>query len=325
MLNSLRGVPGVRSASASQITPIEGPTWNDVIRTDGFTPKSPDDALVWANAISDGYFDTMGIPILAGRDFGREDTKSSPHVAIVNEAMARKFFSTPAAVGRRFQKEEGSKLSDPIEVVGVVGTTKYTSLRDSAQPIMYFPRAQESAVAQYISFELRTVGPPGGIVPAVTKAFASVNSRITVDFTTLDRQLSESLTLMRVIATLSAFFGALAVLLATIGLYGIMAYNVARRRNEIGLRIALGAEHSRVVRMVLGEVTRVVFAGAAIGVVVSVAVTRLVTSFLYGVKPTDIATLTSAVALLATVGIAAAALPAWRAARLDPVDALREE
>jgi predicted permease len=325
MLNSLRAAPGVRSASASQITPIEGPTWNDVIRTDGFTPKSPDDALVWANAISDGYFDTMGIPILAGRDFGREDTKSSPHVAIVNEAMARKFFSTPAAVGRRFQKEEGSKLSDPIEVVGVVGTTKYTSLRDSAQPIMYFPRAQESAVAQYISFELRTVGPPGGIVPAVTKAFASVNSRITVDFTTLDRQLSESLTLMRVIATLSAFFGALAVLLATIGLYGIMAYNVARRRNEIGLRIALGAEQSRVVRMVLGEVTRVVFAGAAIGVVVSVAVTRLVTSFLYDVKPTDIATLTSAVALLVTVGIAAAALPAWRAARLDPVDALREE
>jgi putative ABC transport system permease protein len=216
-------------------------------------------------------------------------------------------------------------LSDPIEVVVVVGTTKYTSLRDSAQPIMYFPRAQESAESQYISFELRTLGPPGGIVSAVTKALASVSSRITLDFTTLDRQLSESLTLMRVIATLSAFFGALAVLLATIGLYGIMAYNVARRRNEIGLRIALGAEQSRVVRMVLGEVSRVVFAGAAIGVVVSVAVTRLVTSFLYGVKPTDVATLTSAVVLLATVGIAAAAIPAWRAARLDPVDALREE
>jgi predicted permease len=325
MLNSLRGVPGVRSASASQITPIEGPTWNDLIRTDGFTPQSPDDAVVWANAISDGYFDTMGIPILAGRDFGREDAQSSPHVAIVNEAMARKVFSTPAAVGRRFQKEEGSKLSDPIEVVGVVGTTKYTSLRDSAQPIMYFPRAQESAVAQYISFELRTVGPPGGIVPAVTKALASVSSRITLDFTTLDRQLAESLTLMRVIATLSGFFGALAVLLATIGLYGIMAYNVARRRNEIGVRIALGAEQSRVVRMVLGEVSRVVLAGAAIGVAVSVAVTRLVTSFLYGVTPTDLATLTSAVLLLATVGIAAAALPAWRAARLDPVEALREE
>jgi predicted permease len=325
MLNQLRAVPGVRSASASQLTPIGGSTWNDIVRTDGFTPKSQDDAMVWANALSDGYFDTMGIPILAGRDFGREDTRTSPHVAIVNEAMARKFFATPAAVGRHFQKEEGSGWSAPIEVVGVVGTTKYTSLRDSAQPVMYFPRTQESAEAQYISFELRTAGSPDGIVPAATKALASLSPRITLDFTTLDQQLAESLTLMRVIATLSGFFGGLAVLLATIGLYGIMAYNVARRRNEIGVRIALGAEQSRVVRMVLGEVSRVVLVGAAIGVGLSLGVTRLVASFLYGVKPTDAATLSSSVLLLATVGIAAAALPAWRASRLDPVEALREE
>ncbi|HKW46642.1 MAG TPA: ABC transporter permease [Gemmatimonadaceae bacterium] len=325
MLNALRATPGVRSASASQITPIAGYSWNELVKTEGFTPKNEDDALSWANAVSDGYFSTLGIPILAGRDFDSRDTKTSGRVVIVNEAMARHFFSTPAAVGRRMQKQEGSSWSQPIEVVGVVGTTKYTSLRDSAQPIMYFPRAQESAEAQHVSFELRTNGVPTAIVPAATKALAALSPRITLDFTTLDEQLARSLTLMRLIATLSGFFGMLAVLLATIGLYGIMAYNVARRRNEIGVRIALGAEQSRVVRMILGEVSRVVLAGTVLGVVLSSAVTRLVASFLYGVTPTDVSTLSASVALLAAVGIAAAAVPAWRAARLDPVAALREE
>ena len=325
MLNALRATPGVRSASASQITPIAGNTWNELVRTEGFTPKNEDDALAWANAVSDGYFTTLGIPILAGRDFDSRDTKTSERVVIINEAMARHFFSTPAVVGRQIQKQEGSSYGPPIEVIAVVGTTKYTSLRDSAQPIMYFPRAQESAEAQFVSFELRTNGSPNAIVPAATKALAALSPRITLDFTTLDQQLARSLTLMRLIATLSGFFGALAVLLATIGLYGIMAYNVARRRNEIGVRIALGAEQSRVVRMVLGEVSRVVLAGTLFGLALSFAVTRLVASFLYGVTPTDAATLSGSVMLLATVGVAAAAVPAWRAARLDPVAALREE
>jgi ABC-type antimicrobial peptide transport system permease subunit len=190
---------------------------------------------------------------------------------------------------------------------------------------MYFPRTQESAEAQYVSFELRTNGAAGEVVAAATKALAALSPRITLDFTTLDQQVAQSLTLMRLIATLSGFFGALAVLLATIGLYGIMAYNVARRRNEIGVRIALGAEQSRVVRMVLGEVSRVVLAGAVVGLLLSFGVTRLVASFLYGVTPTDAGTLSGSVVLLAAVGIAAAAVPAWRAARLDPVAALREE
>ncbi|PYP60847.1 MAG: hypothetical protein DMD26_18915, partial [Gemmatimonadetes bacterium] len=220
---------------------------------------------------SDDYFATLGIPLLAGRDFDHRDTRTSARVAIVNEAMAKKFFATPAAVGRRFQKEEGSSWSTPVEVVGVVATTKYRSLRDSAQPIMYFPRGQES------------------------------------------------------IATLSGFFGALAVILATIGLYGIMGYNVARRRNEIGVRIALGAERSRVIRLVLREVATIVLAGVAIGMGLSLGLARLVVAFLYGVAPWDVATFASAAVVLVAVGLAAAALPAWRASRLDPVAALREE
>jgi ABC-type antimicrobial peptide transport system permease subunit len=176
-----------------------------------------------------------------------------------------------------------------------------------------------------MAIELRTSVPPASLVPTVTKAITDVNPRITLDITTLEQQVSESLVLARSIATLSGVFGALAMVLATIGLYGIMAYTVARRRNEIGVRIALGAEQARVVRMVLGEVLAIVAGGVVLGLALSLGATRLVTAFLYGVRPSDPLTLASAVLLLAIVGVGAAALPAWRASRLDPVAALREE
>ena len=325
MIDAVRRLPGVQSASASQLTPVGHSTWNDVFRTEGFTPKDEDDAMAWVNPVSDGYFRTLDIPILAGRDFDTRDTPTSARVAIVNEAMARKFFKTTTAVGRRLQKQEGPGWSQPIEVIGVVGTTKYRSMRDSAQPIIYYPRVQESPKAQEMSLELRAAAGVTTLVPSVTKAIASINPRITLDITTLERQLSASLTVPRAIAMLSGFFGTLALLLATIGLYGVMAYTVARRRNEIGVRIALGAEQSRVVRMVLGEVAVIVITGVLVGVGLSLGVTRLVTSFLYGMKATDPGMLIASAAALVLVGLAAATLPARRAATLDPVAALREE
>jgi putative ABC transport system permease protein len=325
MIDAVRRLPGVQSASGSQITPVGGSTWNDEFRTESFTAKSDKDRMAWVNPVSDGYFRTLDIPILAGRDFDTRDTPTSSKVAIVNEAMAKRFFATPSPVGQHFQKQQGDGWSEPIEVVGVVGTTKYRSMRDSAQPIVYFPRAQESPKAQEMAIEVRGTGGTRGLVPSITKALAGINPRITLDITTLERQLAESLTVSRAIAMLSGFFGALAVLLATIGLYGVMAYTVARRRNEIGVRIALGAEQSRVVRMVLGEVAAIVIAGVVVGVALSLGVTRLVTSFLYGMKPTDPGTLVVSAVVLVFVGLAAAALPARRAAMLDPVAALREE
>ena len=325
LLSAVRALPGVQSASGSQVTPVGNSTWNDVFRTHGFTPKDEEDATAWVTPVTDGFFQTLGIRMLAGRDFDQRDSRAAPKVAIVNEAMARHFFGTPAAVGRRFERQEGSRWSQPIEVIGVVGTTKYRSLRDSAQPIAYFPRSQLTPEAQQMSIEIRTGGAPGSMVPTVTKAIAHINPRIALDIISLDRQLEESLTLSRSIATLSGFFGALAMILATIGLYGIMAYTVARRRNEIGVRIALGAEQMRVVRMVLGEVLVIVTAGIALGVALAAAVTRLVSAFLYGVSPTDPEMLTAAALVLGFVGVAAAALPAWRASRLDPVAALRED
>jgi hypothetical protein len=158
-------------------------------------------------------------------------------------------------------------------------------MRDSAQPIVYFPRAHQSAEAQQMTLEARTSAPPGTLVPSLTKAIADINPRITLDVRTLAEHVSESLVIARSIATLSGFFGGLAILLATIGLYGIMAYTVARRRNEIGVRIALCAEQARVVRMVLGEVLAIVAAGMVLGLALSTGATRLVTSFLYVVPP----------------------------------------
>jgi len=184
--------------------------------------------------------------------------------------------------------------------------------------------SQDSAPGLSLNFEIRTAGPTTAIIPSIKAAVAQVAPRASLDFTTMDRQVAESLRLPRTLATLSGFFGALALLLATIGLYGIMSYTVARRRNEIGVRIALGATQSRVVRMVMGEVGRIVGLGVLIGTLLTLSMTRLVSAFLYGVKPSDPTTIVLSAAALALVAIVAAMFPAWRAARLDPVTALRE-
>jgi predicted permease len=325
ILERLRALPGVRAASVSRITPVGRAGWNEMLKVEGFTPASERDALSWANGVSDGYFATMGTPLLSGRDFDRHETSTSAPVAIVSEAMARRFFGTAAAVGRRFQIEQGSGWSSPIEVIGVAGNTKYRSLRDSAQPIIYFPRSQQESKSEQLNFEIRANGDPGALVPAVKAALVQIDPRFTLDFSTLEQQVAESMTVMRTVATLSGFFGALALLLATIGLYGIMTYAVARRRNEIGVRIALGAERSRVIRMVLGDAGRITVLGVVLGVALALGVTRLVSAFLYGLKPNDPATLGASAFILLTVGLLATAFPAWRASRLDPVTALREE
>ena len=239
--------------------------------------------------------------------------------------MARKFFGSSGAIGRRFQFQDGKDWTDPIEVIGVVGNTKYLSLRDSAQSIMYFPAVQRAPTTEEMELVARTDDSPLALVPSVKALLDRIDPRITFEARTLASQLDESMTLTRTVATLSGFFGALALLLAAIGLYGIMAYTVARRRGEIGVRIALGAAQSRVVRMVLGETSRIVIAGVIAGAAISVGATRLIRSFLYGLEPRDPATLTVAALILVGVGLLASALPAMRAARLDPVAALREE
>src|SRR5262249_1407192 len=224
-----------------------------------------------------------------------------------------------------FKVQTGDTWMGPVEIVGVVGNTKYQSLTDSTPSVVYYPHSQQDASITNRVFELRTDGPPVALAPAVKSIIGEFDSKISLDLQTIERQLDDSMAVTRAIALLSGFFGALALVLASIGLYGIMAYNVARRHNEIGVRIALEAEFGRVVRMVLGEVGRIVIAGVVIGSALSLATTRLITAFIYGIKPTDPTTFVGSAVLLLAVGILAAALPAWRAARLDPVAALREE
>ena len=321
----LRTLPGVRAASASAITPISGSLWNDMILVDGFSPKSDQDAVADFNVVSDGYFATLGTPMLAGRDFNDGDQAGSAQVAIVNTAFARKFLGGANPLGKQFRLQRGTGDTPPFEIVGLVGDAKYQSLREEAPPTAYVPISQQEEPGPFMNFELRAATSPAALIPGVTSAFGAVNPDISLEFVTLSDQVAQSLTRERLLAMLSTFFGGLALALAMIGLYGIMSYNVARRRNEIGIRIALGAARARVLRMVLGEVGRMVIAGVVLGIGAALAVTRLVSSLLFGVTPSDPVTLLLSALLLVVVALAAGALPAWRAARLDPMEALREE
>ena len=254
ILERLRAIPGVRQASSSMMTPVGRSMWNQEITVDGYTASSRDDAAVFFNRVSDGYFETLHTPLLAGRDFDNHDGVGAGLVAIVNQKMAEKFFAGRAPLGGHFRMHEGPTLGPPIEIIGVVKDAKYQTLREQTPPTAYVPAAQEEKPRLSANFELLATGPPSALIPDVKAAVAEVNPDVTLTFRTLEAQVSESLSLERLLATLSGFFGGLALLLATIGLYGVMSYNVARRRSEIGIRMALGARRGRLLGMVLGEV-----------------------------------------------------------------------
>jgi putative ABC transport system permease protein len=325
ILDRLRALPGVSSVSSSEMTPISGSFWNEDLEIEGYTAKSREDTLVYFNRVSGRYFETLGTALIAGRDFNAHDTLESPKVAIVNQTMAKKFFGGENPIGKRYRQDSGNKLGPPVEIVGVVKDAKYGKLREEILSTAYVPLSQEKAFTQR-TFEVRAAaGAPTALIPGVKSAIAELNRDVSLDFTTLSAQVDSSLNRERLLATLSGFFGALALLLATIGLYGVMSYNVARRRNEIGIRMALGAEQSRVLNMVLREVAILIGTGLAIGLCVSLATTRFLSSFLYGIKSNDATTLSLAAAVLALVAALAGYFPARRASRLDPMAALREE
>jgi predicted permease len=311
MLEKVREIPGVRSASISGLTPVSNSSWTEKVSIGEVTGTSA------YNSVSSGYFETLGTPIVLGRDFNPYDTPQSPPVAIVNETFVKKYFGSENPIGKTYRWKPGA----PIEIIGVAKDSKYYSLREPVPPTFFRLGSQEKP-RFFAVIEIRATT---NLIPAVKAAMEGVNRDISLNFTTFSTQVAESLTREKMMATLSGFFGGLALLLATIGLYGVMSYNVARRRNEIGIRMALGAEQSRVLRMVLGEVGVLVLVGLAIGFAAALATTRFVQSFLYGLAPNDPWVLGSAGAVLAVVALFAGYLPARRASRLDPMTALREE
>ena len=317
--------PGVISAAQVGMTPVSGSGWNQTVRPDG-TGSGESGKNSYFNRVSPGYFRTMGTTLIAGRDFDERDTLTSPKVAIVNEAFAKTFFGGANPVGRSFRYEAAAGEKDPVfEIVGLVKNTKYYQLREDPLEIGFFPIAQESRPGAGANYVLRTSGSIGEIMRNISTAVGEVSPAIGIEFRPLSAQIKESLIRDRLMATLSGSFGLLAGLLATLGLYGVISYMVARRRNEIGVRIALGADRGRVIGMVLREAGLLLAVGVVVGLMLAVWMARAATTLLYGLQPHDPVTLISAVLLLAAVALAASYGPARRAAALEPMQALRDE
>lgn len=328
LMQRIRTIPGVASASASEITPISGSAWNGMMAVPGFTPKSPKESMVYLNQVTGDYFKTLGTRVVAGRSFDARDRVGTQRVALVNESIARKFFADQNPVGKQFRlpsPRQQEKAAPAFEIIGVVEDAKYATLKEAPRAVAYLAMSQSEELRPFMSFAVRSTGNTQVLTSAITAMAVQSSPRILLSFKKLDDQIASSLTRERLLATLSAFFGILALLLATIGLYGTISYGVSRRRNEIGIRLALGAERAKVLRMVLGEAARLLVIGIAIGGAGAMAGSHYLASFLFGVQPNDAPTLLMSAAILAIVALMAGAIPAWRAARLDPMLALRED
>jgi predicted permease len=322
ILTRLRAVPGVTSASVSFTTPIGDSGWNDIVGVNGFSPVKEQDSIAFFNQVSDGYFATLGTPIIAGRDVTPADMSGEHPVALINETMARHFFAGANPLGRTFRVEEPNH-STTYEVIGIVGDAKYSRLTEKPKSTAYLPLGPADVGGGQFDVALRSTVPEAALNAAIRDVAAAVNPATSLKITTLSAQVSASLARPRLLATLSSFFGLLAPLLAVIGLYGTMSYNVNRRRNEIGVRMALGAANRQVMRMIAREAASLIFAGVIFGVALALASTRFIRTLLFGVTPTDPTTFVVAALALAAVAMMAARFPAARAARQDPMDALR--
>ena len=324
ILDHIRALPGVEQSAATFIVPISGDRWNDRFR---FIGASPADMLRSNfNGVSPGYFLTLGTPLLEGRDFNEHDTLNSPKVAIVNQSFIKKFLNGANPIGKRIRMETGPGEPETIyEVVGVTKDAKYVRLSDPFSSTVFTALDQTPKYGASTIILSRSRLALGSQLAAIKREMASISPAMSLNFYTLHSEISDSLLRERLMATLSGFFGFLAALLASIGLYGVMAYIVARRRGEIGIRIALGADRANVLQLIGGECGKLLLAGLVLGIGLSFAASQAITKLLYGLSPTDPLTIVLSVLLLALVALPASLIPAMRAARLDPMQALRED
>jgi predicted permease len=323
LLERVRAVPGVRVATFSENGLFSGTeSGEDIEEIEGFTPNSDKDRQTRFDQIGPAYFTNVGIPILLGRDIGERDVTGAPRVAVINDTMAKFYFKGSNPIGKHFTA--GDKVR--LEVVGVVRDAQDHDFRDEPVRRFYVSYFQPIDGITTANFEVRTIGNPGSVMSMLRSEAQSFNRNLPIIGIKDVRELMDAdLVQERLIAKLSGFFAALAILLAAIGLYGVMSYAVSRRTNEIGIRMALGAGASSVVSMILGEVIVLIGAGAVVGIVAAFGLTRLIKSFLFGLTAMDPISFGAAAVLLLAVGALAGYLPARRASKIDPMIALRYE
>jgi predicted permease len=324
VLERLTAVQDVRSATLASISPLSGNVDGKGITVPGFTPRNDDDLLVNVNTIGPEYFSTVGIPVLRGRPITGDDTETSPHVALISESAARYYFEGQDPIGRRLEIRGATRLNP--EIIGLVPDVMYGGLRSGVERMFYVPFAQRPAEGEYV-FAVRTAeGREPFVLRETPSAVRAVAPNMPVlDLQTLSRQIDARAANERLLASMSGVFGALALVLAGIGIYGIVSYTVSRRTPELGVRLALGASPGHVLGEVLRETAVVTAVGVAIGILVAMQMSNLVTGVVFGLSPDDPRVYATAGAVLLSTAIIAAARPAVRALRIHPVDALRSE
>jgi predicted permease len=314
----------VVSAADATVVQLSGTSWGNKVWMDGGNSTHAPEAHF--SRVSPEYFRTLSIPLLAGRDFEAHDTHGAPNVAIVNQTFARRIANGANPIGRRFRVEATPATPEMVyEIVGLVADTKYLRLREPFGPLFYVPIAQDPSPSLSDQLLIRTSAPTGTLFPALRRAIAEADPEARFTFYAYRERIEGALRSERLMATLSTAFGILAALLSAIGLHGVMSYMVARRRNELGIRMALGADRRRIIALVMRESANVLAIGLAAGAALSIYAASFARKLLFGLTPYDPATLLTTALLLAAVAFAATWIPARRAASQDPTTALRDE
>jgi predicted permease len=322
----LAALPGVRNVTASENGLFSGTESADQMKIEGYTPSRDKDRVVYWDQVGDNYFHALGIPILAGREFGPQDTPTSLKVAIINESMAKFYFGHANPIGRKMWIDDQEHKDQPMEIVGVARDVRDHTLRGPVQRRFYVPTGQALDAIYAINFEIQTAGKPQDLTEPVRKSFAALDANVPVSrIRTLDELVDSSISKDILVARLSTFFGLLALVLACVGLYGVMSYTVSRRTREIGVRMALGAQRTQVLGMVLNEGLKLVLIGIVVGIPVALLASRVFSSMLFGLSPADPLSMLTVIAVLGSIATLAGLIPARRATKVDPIVALRYE
>ena len=322
--DALSALPGITGVTAGTVPLLSGSNWGNNVAVEGFDAGPDTDTNSRFNVIGPAYFQTLGIPLIAGREFTRADAAGAPKVVIVNEAFAKKFNLGRNAVGKHIG-DQGLAGKLDMEIVGLVQNAKYSEVKNEIPPQFYRPYRQDPRLG-FISFYVRTAGEPEALMASITRAIAQIDAQLPVErMRTLPQQIHDNVFLDRFISTLSTAFAFLATLLAAIGLYGVLAYTVSQRTREIGLRMALGAAPTRVRAMVLRQVGAMTVVGGSIGLAAAVGIGRLAESLLFELKGYDPLVLGGAAITLSLVALGAGFIPAHRASQVEPMRALRYE